>query len=273
VRGLDTPVGGGVRAGRAVNLVVTGSGGALRIPNATCACAVCREARVKGAPYRRLGQSLYSRDMGALFDAPEDINEAINARAITRVNAIFFTHWHPDHTAGLRIVEALHAASPDRAVEIFLPPGGLDFSINGNSLLDWFVRSRYCVCRELIAPVERGGVTVTPVTLDNGFVYAFALDSGNTRVVHAPCHAKYLPDHPALRDADALILGMGDPRRAEPGKTSFADNLRAIETLRPKRAILTHIEEEWKMNHDELISFVADHPSIEIAFDGMEIKT
>jgi phosphoribosyl 1,2-cyclic phosphate phosphodiesterase len=264
-------VGGGVREGRAVRLAVTGSGGALRIPNATCACAVCREARSRGAPYRRLGQSLYSRDMGALFDAPEDINEAINALSIPRVDAIFLTHWHPDHTAGLRIIEALRAAAPDRAIEVFLPPGGLDFSINGNSLLDWFTRSGYCSCRDLTAPIERGGVTVTPVTLDNGFVYAFALDSRGARVVHAPCHAKYLPDHPDLRDADVLILGLGTPRGAEPGKTSFADNLRAIETLRPRRAVLTHIEEEWKMNHDELVAFVADHPKIEIAFDGMEL--
>lgn len=255
-----------------MNFLVTGSGGAIRIPNATCRCATCAEARSKGAPYKRFGQSLYSRELAALVDVPEDINEAINAFGVARVDSIFVTHWHPDHTAGIRIVEALKGAEPERTVEVFLPPDGLEIAINGNSLLDWFVRSGYCVLRAFSAPVTRSGLTVTPVVLGNGFVNALAFDSGGKRVVHAPCHAMYLPDHPALRNADALILGMGSPHAKEEGKTSFGDNLRAIAELRPKRAILTHIEEEWKMGHDELVAFASRHPGIEIAFDGMEIS-
>ena len=254
-----------------MKFLVTGSGGALRIPNATCRCATCAEARARGAPYRRFGQSLYSRDLAALVDVPEDINEAINAFDVPSVESIFITHWHPDHTAGIRILEALKAADPGRTVEVFLPPGGLEIVLNGNSLLDWFVRSGYCVLRDFSAPVSRSGVTVTPVVLDNGFVNALAFDSRGKRVVHAPCHAMYLSDHPALRDADALILGMGNPFAKESGKTSFEDNLRAIKMLSPKRTILTHIEEEWKMGHDELVAFASRHPGIEIAFDGMEI--
>jgi phosphoribosyl 1,2-cyclic phosphate phosphodiesterase len=254
-----------------MNFLVTGSGGALRIPNATCQCATCREARARGVPYKRLGQSLYLREIAALFDASEDVNEAINAYSVARVDLIFITHWHPDHTAGIRVIEALHAASGGKRVEVFLPPGGLDFSINGNSILEWFVRSGYCSLHALDAPVERGTVTVTPVPLDNGYALAFVVDSAGKRLVHAPCHAMYLPDRPELRNADVLVMGMGTPDGKEPGKTSFADNLSAIAALSPRRAVLTHIEEDWKMGHDELVAFAGRYHGVEIAFDGMEI--
>ena len=255
-----------------MNLVVTGSGGATRIPNATCSCPVCAEARVRGIPYKRLGQSLYCRDLFALFDTPEDINEAINARGINRIDSIFFTHWHPDHTAGLRVIEALHYAAPERKVDVYLPPGGLDFAINGNSILAWFAGQGYCALHDFASPIGIHGITVTPVTLENGYVNAFALDSCGKRIVHAPCHSRYLPDDPVLRGADVLIAGMGKPGGAGEGRTSFDDTLRIMQTLKPRRMILTHIEERWRVGHDELVDYVSRYPGLEIAYDGMELS-
>ena len=258
-----------------MRFLITGSGGALRIPNATCACPVCAEARKKGAPYKRFGQSLYCRELRAVFDTPEDINEAVNAHGITSIDSVFFTHWHPDHTAGLRFIELLHCADPSKKIDVYLPPGGLDFSINGNSLLSWFESNGCCDIHEFGAPLARNGITVTPVLLDNGYVYAFSFDSEGKRVVHAPCHSMYLSDHPALRNPDILIAGMGIPHAAETDgsrKTSFDDNLRVMQMLKPRRMVLTHIEEEWRMNHDELIRFVSPWSEMSIAYDGMELS-
>ena len=42
-----------------MKFIMLGSGGYIRIPRACCNCKVCKEAREKGYPYKRLGQSLY----------------------------------------------------------------------------------------------------------------------------------------------------------------------------------------------------------------------
>lgn len=45
-----------------MRFTILGSGGAIRIPRAGCTCSICEEARQKGFPYKRLGQSLFLHD-------------------------------------------------------------------------------------------------------------------------------------------------------------------------------------------------------------------
>jgi len=45
-----------------MKFTILGSGGAVRIPKACCTCAIWKEARQKGFPYKRLGQSLFLND-------------------------------------------------------------------------------------------------------------------------------------------------------------------------------------------------------------------
>lgn len=83
-----------------MKFTILGSGGAIRIPRACCSCKVCKEARLKGFPYKRLGQSLFLHEDSILFDTPEDINEELNIHNVDEVKHIFYSHWHPDHTLG-----------------------------------------------------------------------------------------------------------------------------------------------------------------------------
>lgn len=65
-----------------MKFTILGSGGAMRIPRACCTCSVCMEARQKGFPYKRLGQSLFLHNGHILFDTPEYINEELNSHSI-----------------------------------------------------------------------------------------------------------------------------------------------------------------------------------------------
>lgn len=88
--------------------IVLGSGGCTPIPRPGCTCPVCEEARHKGIPFARGGPSFFLENINALFDTPEDILHQLNRERIQKVDYIFYTHWHPDHTMGMRVVEQMY---------------------------------------------------------------------------------------------------------------------------------------------------------------------
>src|SRR5262245_20484649 len=90
-----------------MRIEVLGSGGAIIVPRALCPCRVCEEARQKNTvPFVRYGPSLFLHDINMLIDTPEEISVQLNRSRITKVEAALYSHWHPDHTAGMRIWEA-----------------------------------------------------------------------------------------------------------------------------------------------------------------------
>ena len=90
-----------------MKFIVIGSGGCVCTPKPLCQCQVCVQARTKGYPYARCGCSLYLEDISLLVDTPEDIAVALNNADIKSVDSIIYSHWDPDHTLGMRIMEQL----------------------------------------------------------------------------------------------------------------------------------------------------------------------
>src|SRR5438309_2263514 len=90
-----------------MRLTILGSGGALVTPRPTCGCRTCAAARAAGGRHRRGGPCLFVHDAYALVDAPEDVLPLIDRAGIDRVDHLLLSHWHPDHAAGFRVVEAL----------------------------------------------------------------------------------------------------------------------------------------------------------------------
>ena len=85
-----------------------GTGGATTIPRPGCRCRVCVEARQRGVPYSRSGPAVFVHGPDILIDTPEEIKDQLNRAGIERINAGTYSHWHPDHTMGRRIWEALN---------------------------------------------------------------------------------------------------------------------------------------------------------------------
>ncbi len=92
-----------------MQIEILGSGGAITTPRPGCDCPVCIEARVKGVPYSRSGPSLFVHGPDVLIDTPEESKDQINRSRITRINACFYSHWHPDHVMGRRVWETMNA--------------------------------------------------------------------------------------------------------------------------------------------------------------------
>ena len=91
-----------------MQLLILGSGGAQPPPRPGCMCRVCKEARTKGIPYYRTGPSLYLPEQNILFDTPEEIREQVNREKINHIEHVFLSHWHPDHTMGIRLFEQMN---------------------------------------------------------------------------------------------------------------------------------------------------------------------
>lgn len=87
-----------------MKIVILGSGGGTEIPRPFCQCKICREAKEKGLPYSRNALAVYIEDIKALLETPEDISDSLTQWDIGNIDHIFLSHWHPDHTFGLRTV-------------------------------------------------------------------------------------------------------------------------------------------------------------------------
>ena len=93
--------------GSHLTIEVLGSGGAHGVPRAFCECIVCRQAREHPEPpYVRHGPSVFVHDLDMLIDTPEEIRIQLTRSGIGGVRTVLYTHWHPDHTAGIRVFES-----------------------------------------------------------------------------------------------------------------------------------------------------------------------
>lgn len=285
-----------------MKLNILGSGGAMPFPRAFCQCANCEQAREQGIPYARTGPSMYiPEDGGILFDTPEEIRFQFEREDIKELKHIFFTHWHPDHTQGMRIVENInhvyHHEQRKSPINLWLPKtrigeDGLSDFERWCPALWYFEKMGWVVIRVVDdrLPIKLEKVTVTPVNFnrEDRDRYGFLIDINDKKVMYAPCSIYGLTLDVYYNNLDYLIMELGWPgetmkTRAElsfdhpwQDHVSFEENLEIIKLTRPKQTILTHIDGTRHRtndgNHDDLCKMVRKTClNIEIAYDGMKL--
>jgi phosphoribosyl 1,2-cyclic phosphate phosphodiesterase len=282
-----------------MHIEILGSGGAAPPPRPGCHCDVCDEARSKGIPYSRSGPAAFIHGANILFDTPEESREQLNRSGIDRVDACFYSHWHPDHVMGRRVFESLNRDIREwpwrpRVTEVYLPAQvAEDFRTRLAGAEHLAYLQQVGVVRVHVVPdgerVTIGDLAVTPFRLAEAYVYAFLVEEGDTRVLIAPdeLHGWSPPDW--LGDLDLAIVPMGmcvhDPftgdRRIAPDhpllkeEASFAATLDIVRALRAKRVVLSHIEEMDGLGHDQLALLAERHRAeglpIAFAHDMMHI--
>ena len=104
-----------------------GTGGATTTPRPLCRCRICTEARRKGVPYSRSGPSVFVHGPDLLIDTPEEIKDELNRSQVDQIAAVAYSHWHPDHTAGCRVLEEMNIdwrawpRAPRGTTDVYLP--------------------------------------------------------------------------------------------------------------------------------------------------------
>lgn len=254
---------------------ILGSGGAAQIPRACCECDICKEAREKGIPYSRRGQSLFLEDIKVLFDTPESISGALNHFRINSVSYIFYSHFHPDHTMGCRIIEEIKCDCTENPIVVNLPEGGICISINEfSSLLEYYKAEGYCLLiKDKISKI--GNITIARIPLDNKFADGFLIKEENKKIFYCPCHAMHTPKNmDILHGLDLMILGIGELVHLEEDITHFyRDIIPLIQYYKPKQVLLTHIEEYEKLSYDDYCELEQRYIELNIkcAYDGMVV--
>lgn len=280
-----------------MKFIITGSGGCVCTPKPLCQCGVCTEAREKGYPYKRCGCSLFLEDISLLVDTPEDIAAAINNADIRKIDNILYSHWDPDHTLGMRIMEQLRLSQLDfcegvklqNPINVYAQPAVMsdvrEIKNRFGSFLDYYeymglVKRRIA---ERSVQIEDIKITFVSVPGDKS-VSVFVFESKGKKLIYAPCDCKPFPDDEILRNADVLVIGntyIGDslkngkvitdshPLRNE--LYSIEEVLGIAENLKIKNVIITHIEEDWGKSYSDYLKLQNQYSNLKFAFDGMVI--
>ena len=245
-----------------------GCGTSTGVPLIGCDCPVCTSSDPRN---RRLRCSVLVETEGKrlLIDTGPDLRQQALAHGIRTVDAILYTHAHADHLHGIDEVRAfnIHKGGP------------IDAHAERATL--WHLEARFAYClhgaghdgrgwwrpalrpHRIDGPFEAAGVPVTPFTQGHGRGLTTGFRIGG--FAYSP-DVDHLPDASleALRDLDLWIV---DALRDRPhaSHAHLERTLAWIAELRPKHAVLTH------MNHEvDYATWQAKlPPGVEPAHDGM----
>ncbi len=285
-----------------MKLTILGSGGCQIIPRPCCQCKICKEAREKGVPYERLGPSMFIEDESILFDTPEEISVELNRANIKNVKHVFFSHWHPDHTAGMRLFEQLNLdwfiGKGTKVVNLYLPEKVYDdvFSLKGKfgSYLEYWEKVRKLIKVHKLEnekPIKIGNIKITAIkvdTIDKENTFVFLVEQGNKKVIYSICDFKKYPlENKKLQNPDILIIQNGyfegplkggyvlpKNHRLRIELYSFQEILDIAQKLNAKKILFMHIEELWGKSFDDYKKIEREYKNynIEFSYDGMKVE-
>ncbi len=208
-----------------------------------------------------------------LIDCSPDLREQLIARRVPGLDAILFTHAHADHCHGLDDLRSLSyrqggpiPAYMDRATHQALTlrfDYAFTSSHTGARLYPALMQDHVIQVGE---PFSAAGFEVLAIHQDHGNVHSLGFRIGNfaysTDVVRL--------DETAFAALEGLDLWVVDCLRYEPHPTHshFAATLEWIERLKPKRAVLTHLNQAV-----DYAKLKADcPPGVEPGWDGLTIE-
>lgn len=267
-----------------MELTILGSGGAIPTPRLFCHCEVCEKARRLGEPFRRNGSSLFIHDSNTLIDCGEDIGDTLERRKINCVENLFITHWHPDHTFGLRPLLEAHynfrEQRANKAVNVYIPKKVFEDLKAHFPAIEYFLNSEKTGKLHLIEDgdkIDFGSTSITAIGYAGigSSAYAYLLEGNGKRVLYSPCDTKGFESYKNQKNLDFWITecGLFSSFHTE---ISFDELIARIKEIKPGRAIITHLEEiEVQMfGEDYLEKMKRKYASLNVdfAFDGMKIK-
>lgn len=209
-----------------------------------------------------------------LVDTTPDLREQLLGADIRRLDAVWITHEHADHTHGIDDLRPL-AISQRRRVPVYMDDetsahlrvkfGYVFETPPGSSYPPILDEHRLSAGRETTIQGAGGDIAGLPILHHHGEIDALGLRFGS--LAYSP-DLNGMPDTSLASLAD-LDIWVVDALRYTPHPSHFSvdDALRWIDKVKPRRAVLTNMHVD--LDYDELRAKLPDN--IEPAYDGMRI--
>jgi len=267
-----------------VKLIFLGTGGAISTPRLFCNCSVCSKARKMGEPYRRNNSSIFIKEIETLIDCGEDISDSLNRRNIYNVNNVFITHWHPDHTFGLRsICEANYDFRKQiarKVINIYIPLVVYRDLKKNYPIIEYYVKKQKTAKLILIKEgreIKINRIGIVPIrhnNQDNTFSYLLKYNSKN--ILYSPCDTKNFINMSRIKEYLNILITENGVFEEHKTEITLPELIKRLEYLLPKRTIITHIEEiDLNLKGNDYLDKLKKrykYLNIDFAFDGMEIN-
>jgi len=253
-----------------MRVTILGCGPSGGVPLVGCDCPVC----ASNDPKNRRSRPSIAVEQGAtrlLIDAAPDLRQQMLSTGLSRFDAVFLTHEHADHTNGTDDLRSVNHQM-DRPLDVYSSPKTLElvqqrfgYAFKPNEPgRGWYKPE--LVPRALgFEPVTIGDIEVRSFSQAHGSLETLGFRFGDVA---------YSTDTNGLSDSafealDGVGLWIVDCLR--PGRNPMHAHLDLslewIARVKPRRAILTHMNHEF--DYHELSKSLPE--GVEPAYDGMVI--
>jgi phosphoribosyl 1,2-cyclic phosphate phosphodiesterase len=261
-----------------LTVTVLGCGSSGGVPRVGGDWGACDPTNPKNR--RRRCSVLLSRrsDQGTtniLVDTSPDMREQVLDAGISRLDGVWYTHEHADHTHGIDEVRGFFIRQRElipiwadvQTAEMLRTRFAYCFSSLPGSGYPPTLDLRVLVPTEEINSRGAGGqIAGVPFAVNHGNITAFGFRVGKFA---------YTPDlngvpEDSLRYLEGLDIWLVDALRHQPHPSHFslAETLQWIERMKPRRAILTNMHLDL-----DFATLVRDLPAhVEPAFDGLSFE-
>lgn len=255
-----------------MKITILGCGASGGVPLIGCRCAVCCSDNIKN---KRLRSSVVVEveEVRLLIDSSPDMREQLMRSGLYWANAVLYTHGHADHTHGVDDLRAFnfHRNCP-------LPVyGSADFFEEFEGKFPYAFTQKHpetgwhrpYLVKHTIQSYDDfsiEGVSIQSFLQHHGKGQTLGYRIGNFAY---STDVNNLPQQ-SLQLLESLDVWVVDCLRRAPAPTHahLAMTLDWIATLKPKRAILTHMSHD--LEYEWLTSILPDN--VQPAYDGMVIE-
>jgi phosphoribosyl 1,2-cyclic phosphate phosphodiesterase len=250
-----------------MKITILGSGTSTGIPMVGCHCQVCdstdpRDKRTRASILVECG------GQRILVDTSTDLRTQALREGIPHIDAVLLTHSHADHIHGIDDLRGFHFLHR-RVIPCYASPDTLEkVTASFAYIFEGLGTEGYSPLMEPVPaehPFELFDCRVVPIPMQHGSFKSTGYRFEN---------AAYLTDCSSIPETSlALLQGLDlliiDALRYSPHPNHFniEGALQVVQSLRPRRALLTHLTHE--VHHKDGARLPA---GVEFAYDGMAIE-